>query len=56
MNGRYRTVHDKVICVVQKNHTDTSQKNLKYKRGGTSKDLPYIFEVPDQVFHFVSNI
>lgn len=56
MNGRYRTVHDKVICVVQKNHTDTSQKNLKYKRGGKSKDLPYIFEVPDQVFHFEMQI
>lgn len=39
-----------------KNHTDTSQKNLKYKRGGKSKELPYIFEVPDQVFHFEMQI
>ena len=58
MIGRYQTVHDRVTCVVQKNTSNINKNNdpvLKYKRSNKSgKNVPYVFEVPDQVFHFVS--
>ena len=58
MIGRYQTVHDRVTCVVQKHNSNTNNNNdpvLKYKRSNKSgKNVPYVFELPDQVFHFVS--
>ena len=61
MIGRYRTVHNRVICVAQKakdyngNNSTTSNNVPKYQRSGkTVKAVPYVFEVPEQVFHFVS--
>ena len=60
MIGRYQTVHDRVMCVVQKQNTNINNNNIqetKYKRSNKSgKNVPYVFEVPDQVFHFVSII
>ena len=58
MIGRYRTVNDRVICVVQKAKDAIGNNNnnvSKYKRSGKAGRVqPYVFEVPDQVFHFVS--
>ena len=57
MIGRYQTVHDRVMCVVQKKNTNINNniQETKYKRSNKSgKNVPYVFEVPDQVFHFVS--
>ena len=57
MSGRYRIVHDRVICVVQKNTANISSNVINYQRSGKSgKSIQYMFEVPDQVFHFVSII
>ena len=60
MTGRYRTVHDRVICVVQKqkNNSNITNNILKYQRSGKAAKgiIPYVFEVPEQVFHFVSII
>lgn len=57
MIGRYRTVNDRVICVVQKakdaNGNNMNNNVSKYKRSSKAgRSLPYVFEVPDQVFHF----
>ena len=61
MIGRYRTVHNRVICVAQKakdyngNNSSISNSVPKYQWSGkTVKAVPYVFEVPEQVFHFVS--
>lgn len=59
MTGCYRTVHDHVICVVKKNNHSTNLTNnvLKYQRSAKSKAaIQYVFEVPDQVFHFEMQI
>ena len=57
MTGCYRIAHDHVICVVKKNNYNSNLTNnvLKYQRSAKSKNaIQYVFEVPDQVFHFVS--
>ena len=56
MTGRYRTLDDHVICVVRKNNNSSQKNNVaKYQRSGKSKKgIQYVFEVPEQVFHFVS--
>ena len=59
MTGRYRTVQDRVICVVQKHKLEISSSLAKSQRKtktGKGKGAEYVFEVPDQVFHFEMQI
>ena len=50
-------MHDRIICVVQKNNSNIANNVVKYQRSGKAgKAVPYVFEVPEQIFHFVSKI
>ena len=56
MFGHYRTVNNRVICIVQKtkNSSNNVSSNRRMSLRQRKAQQKYVFEVPDQDFHFVS--
>ena len=55
--GQYKTVDNRVICVVKKIEPPAPIQDLNqptYKRKKRKNERPYVFEVPEMVLHFVS--
>ena len=56
MFGHYRTVNNRVICIVQKtkNSSNNVSSNRRMSLRQRKAQQKYVFEVPEQDFHFVS--
>ena len=54
MFGHYRTVNNRVICVLQKTKTGPSTSNRRMSLRQRKAQKAYMLEVPEQDFHFVS--
>jgi len=54
MFGHYRTVNNRVICIVQKtkNSSNNVSSNRRMSLRQRKAQQKYVFEVPDQDFHF----
>lgn len=59
MFGHYRTLNNRVICVMQKAKTTLNsiqtKRRMSLRQQRRNKGNPYIFEVPDQDFNLVRN-